>query len=435
MFSRGLRKELRWLLLVIAAALVVGLSIEALALSLVLGLLGFIVWLFSRLAALEAWVSCARRSDPPPDNFGGVWGEIADDVRLLCKRYEKDKVRLQAVVTRVQEMTSALTDSVVLVDNRANIEWWNRSAEKLLHFQAIDRGHKLVNILRNPRFLAYFEKEDYEQPLALESMRREGQHLEFHVHTFGQGERLVVIRDVTRVCRLEQMRKDFVSNVSHELRTPLTVIKGYIETLLDAPAIPSTWQAALTQMHHQSNRMTALINDLITLSRLETDQTELKPKPILLAHLIQTIISDAKVLSGEGRHEFSFIGDADISLLGNEQELRSAISNLIFNAVKYSPDGGKVKIEINAAAEEFTISISDQGLGIDPKHITRITERFYRVDDSRSTALGGTGLGLAIVKHVLMRHEGKLKIHSRLGEGSTFTCHFPISRVLHQKVA
>jgi len=422
-------------MLIISASLVVGFSVDEKALCLSFGLLGFVAWLLIRLSALESWISDARKVEPPPDDFGGIWGEIADDVRLLCKRYEKDKVRLQAVVSRVQEMTSALTDGVVLVDGRTNIVWWNRSAEKLFHFQDIDLGHKLVNIIRNPRFVAYFENEKYERPLNLESLRKEGQHLEFHIHTFGQGERLVVIRDVTRVRRLEQMRKDFVTNVSHELRTPLTVIKGYIETLLDAPSVSSTWHTALTQMHHQSNRMTALVNDLITLSRLETDQTEIKPQPVMLAPLIQTIVSDAKAVSSDGKHEFSFKDDADISLLGNQQELHSAISNLIFNAIKYSPDGGAIKIKVEAVRDECVISVTDHGLGIDPKHIPRVTERFYRVEESRSTALGGTGLGLAIVKHVLMRHEGELKIHSRPGEGSTFACHFPLSRVLNQKVA
>lgn len=429
MFSRGLKQELRWLALVIGASLFVGWSFKAPATCLVLGLLGFVIWLLSRIAALEKWVDLVRKNSSAPDDFSGVWGKIADDIRRICKRYEKDKGRLQAVVSRVQEMTAALSDAVILVDRHANIEWWNHSAQQVLNLQDIDHRHKLVNIIRNPRFVAYFEARDYEQPFDIESLRREGQHLEFHIHPFGQGERLVIVRDATRVRRLEQVRKDFVSNVSHELRTPLTVIKGYIETLLDAPDVPPKWEKALVQMDSQSARMGSLVNDLITLSRLETDGAEEQHQQVALASLIQMIINDAKALS-QDRHEFSFLGPVDLAIEGDEKELHSAISNLVFNAVKYSPNGGRIKIEINQTRDACIVSVSDQGLGIDHKHIPRITERFYRADEGRSTAMGGTGLGLAIAKHVLMRHDAELKITSRLGNGSTFACHFPKSRVV-----
>ncbi|WP_086929542.1 phosphate regulon sensor histidine kinase PhoR [Agarilytica rhodophyticola] len=433
--SRGLKTELRWLAFVTITSFVIGFSFDAEFVWLSIALFLFIIWLLYRTAQLESWAAQARRSGPPGDDFGGIWGEIADDIRLLSRRYEKDKVRLQAVVTRVQEMTSALADAVILVDSRANIEWWNRSSQDLFNFQDIDRGHKLVNIIRNPRFINYFETQSYSSPLELESLRNEGQHLEFHVHPFGQGERLIVIRDVTRVNLLEQMRKDFVSNVSHELRTPLTVIKGYIETLIDAPDLSKTLRNAFNQMLQQSDRMTALVNDLITLSRLETDQTELKPKPVALSPLLETIVSDAQALGGKIHHQITLSGDAGVSILGNNQELHSAFSNLTFNAVKYSPEGGGIDISVTQTEEACIVSVTDSGLGIDPKHIPRLTERFYRVDDSRSTALGGTGLGLAIVKHVLARHDAELKITSHLGKGSSFSCYFPIERILREKVA
>lgn len=434
MFSRGLATELRWLALVIGASAIIGVSADALHYCLIVGLLVFIFRLLFCLSVLEKWVAKARRADPPSDDFGGIWGEIADDVRLLCKRYQKDKIRLQAVVTRIQDMTSALSDGVILVDNRDNIEWWNLAAQRLIGFHDVDRGHRLINIIRNPRFITYFENRDYGAPLELESLRREGQFLEFDIHMFGQGERLVVVRDVSRVRRLEQMRKDFVSNVSHELRTPLTVIKGYIETLLDAPDTTTAWRGALPQMLQQSDRMTALVHDLITLSRLETDQTESKPLPVSVAPLIRNIIADAKAMGGD-RHDFAFTGDTSVALLGSEQELHSALSNLIYNAVKYSPEGGKIAVDISLTQRECVISVSDTGVGIDPKHLPRITERFYRVDEGRSSTMGGTGLGLAIVKHVLMRHDAELKIESKPGSGSTFSCRFPVSRVVSRQVA
>ncbi len=432
--KRGIRAELRWLALVIAASTIVGYSFEAVSYFVIGGLISFILWLFYRVSALESWVAKARRYEAPADDFGGIWGEIADDVRLLRKRYEKDKIRLQTVVSRVQDMTSALPDGVVLIDTRSNIEWWNRAAQSFIDFRDIDRGQRMVNIVRHPRFVAYFEQNEYDKPLILESLMREGQHLEFHIHPFGQGERLIIVRDITRVQRLELMRKDFVSNVSHELRTPLTVLKGYIETLQDAPQLAPNWQKPLSQMHHQCNRMTALVNDLITLSRLETDQTE-KHQTVNLATLAQGIISDARALSGENYHNIEFHGDAGIALLGDERELHSAISNLIFNAVKYSPENSTIKVALRSDSNGCSISVKDDGPGMDPKHIPRLTERFYRIDESRSSAMGGTGLGLAIVKHVLMRHDGELKIESHLGQGSTFTCHFPQARVANKKVA
>ncbi len=434
MFSRGIHAELRWLTLVVIAAIILGYGFNAVAIALNVGLLGYIAWFLFRIKALETWVTEARKKVPPADDFSGVWGEIADDVRLLCRRYEKDKIRLQAIVERVQDMTSALTDSVILVDKRANIEWWNSAALNMFNFQNIDHGHRLVNIIRNPRFVTYFEKETYEHPLELESLRKEGQLLQFHVHPFGQGERLVVIRDITRVKRLEQMRKDFVSNVSHELRTPLTVIKGYIETLIDTPSAPKVWCTALDQMHQQSHRMEALVNDLITLSHMETDETEIQSNPVSIGPMIRTIISDASALSEE-KHTFKTDGNLDIKVLGNERELHSAISNLVFNAVKYSPQGGEICVSVNLNPQECVINISDHGLGIDPKHIPRITERFYRVDEGRSTSMGGTGLGLAIVKHALMRHDSELKVHSKLRQGSTFSCHIPRSRLIEPQVA
>lgn len=423
-------KEVRWLVFVIIGALIVGYSLKAVAICTTLALLGYIAYLLTKMKELERWVIQARRSSPPHDDFSGTIGEISEEVRLLCRRYEKDKTRLQAIVGRVQEMTSALDDSVILVDSRANIEWWNSSAQTLFGFQNVDLGHKLTNFIRTPKFVSYFESGDYSEPLEMESPRRLNRQLQFYVHPFGQGEKLVVVRDVTRVKRLEQMRKDFVSNVSHELRTPLTVIKGYIETLIDAPDLNATLQKALKQMLQQSDRMTALVNDLITLSRLETDEAADNSSSVHLGQMIQGIVSDANALS-EGKHEIAFEVQEDLKLFGNDRELHSAISNLVFNAVNYSPNGGEISILAQLDGEDCLISVRDQGVGIDTKHLPRITERFYRVDEGRASNMGGTGLGLAIVKHALMKHDGKLVVESYPGEGSTFTCRFPKSRVVN----
>lgn len=430
MFRRGLKTELRWLILYLAVVAFIGVSIEKLAISLVIGLLLYIAWLFYNLHKLESWVLTTRRKSAPQNTLNGIWGEIADDVILLCNRYEKDKQRLQAVVTRVQDMTSALTDGVILVDGRSNIEWWNQAAKRLFDFRQVDLGHKLTNIIRHPDFIQYFEGGNYDEPIELESVRLSGQHLQFQVHRFGIGERMVIIRDITRVFKLELMRKDFVANVSHELRTPLTVIRGYIETLADNDEIPNVWKRAFSQMQDQCQRMTALVNDLITLTKLETDDRDIRQEAVDLLPVIESILADARALSGERNHNIHAKETSDIVILGNEREIRSAISNLVFNAVKYSCDGCDISVATHILENEFVIEVTDTGAGIDPKHLPRLTERFYRVDGGRATKTGGTGLGLAIVKHVLLRHDAYLKISSKLGKGSTFSCHFPLDRLV-----
>lgn len=394
----------------------------------ILSLLLYIAWSMYRLSLLEQWVHKSRRGRVQENTLGGIWGEIAEDVKLLARRYEKDKARLQTVVTRVQEMTSALHDGVLLADKRANIEWWNQAAVEMLNLREIDLGHRITNILRDPRFQTYYDKEQYGEPLIVESFRGRETQLMFQVHPFGQGERLIVIRDITRVAKLEQMRRDFVANVSHELRTPLTVIRGYVETLLDTPDLSPTLERALEQMKQQGLRMTALVSDLITLTKLETDDRTQQQDQVNLHILVNLILSDAKDL-GKNQHQFFNTVDESLILRGCEKEIRSAISNLVFNAVKYSPENTEIRVSADMHGTLLHLDIHDNGTGIDPKHIPRLTERFYRVDSGRAAHMGGTGLGLAIVKHVMLRHDGLLKIHSKLGKGSTFSCCFPSSRV------
>lgn len=430
MDRKGLAYELRWLVLFVFVALVIGLSIGAPRTCLGLAVLGFLGWHLYKLKKFEAWVMSIRRSKTPKHEFDGIWAEIADDILRLSKRYQKDKLRLQAVVSRVQEMTSALTDAVILLDSHGNIEWWNNAAQMMFDFHNIDLGHKLTNLIRHPRFVQYFEAQDYGDPLDIDSIKKNGQRLQFQIHLFGHGDKLVIVRDSTRVHKLEQMRRDFVANVSHELRTPLTVLNGYLETLADSQNLPKGFDKAIVQMQAQGERMKILIEDLITLTKLETDERDIHYEEVHLYTLLQTIFNDAKALIGDRPHTFAIKGNEEIRIKGNEKEIRSALSNLVFNAINYSPKELKVTAKIKLTPTSIAVAIRDYGIGIDPKHIPRLTERFYRVDSSRTTALGGTGLGLAIVKHVLLRHDAELKIRSLPGKGSTFTCHFPLSRVV-----
>jgi two-component system phosphate regulon sensor histidine kinase PhoR len=429
MIRRGFKTELRWFLLFIATFSLIGYLSGFFLVSLLVALSIYVIWTFKHIYTLESWILRARQQNPPDNDLYGIWGDIADDVVLMHNRFEKEKQRLQAVVTRVQDMATALTDSVILVDKHGHIEWWNAAAQQLFDFQDVDLGHKITNLIRHPRFVDYFDDCDYDEPLALTDPRRKDLHLEFQVHIFGQGDRLIMVRDVTRIFKLEQMRKDFVANVSHELRTPLTVIRGYLETLEEANDLPTRWQKALAQMQQQTQRMAALTNDLITLSKLETDSRELHIESIDVAPLITSILDEAKAISGARGHKFTVIGANNLYLLGNARELRSAFSNLIVNAVNYSRPESTIEIICETDTSGAALHVRDQGSGIDPKHIPRLTERFYRVDSSRSVASGGTGLGLAIVKHVLLRHDAELRIHSTLGKGSCFSCYFPARRL------
>ncbi len=425
----GLLPELWRCLQIIGISALVGLISGKLLLAVSLSLLGCLLWLFYNIYRLETWIHNARQlNHRNKDELRGVWQDIGYDVELMLSKHEKEKQRLNAVVHRVQEMAAALTDAVILIDTKGNMEWWNTAAEQMFNFREIDRGHKLTNLIRHPGFITYFDSRKYGSPLVLTLWRKE-QQLEVQVHSFGEGERLVTARDITRLFKLEQMRKDFVANVSHELRTPLTVIRGYIETLADSPSAPPAWGKALQQMEQQAQRMTLLINDLITLTKLETDQKEETNHPVPIIPLLHTVIQDAKTISGEKKHTISLLDAEPFGIIGNQRELNSAFSNILINAINYSPENTTITLHCKRTSDGATVSIRDQGLGIDPKHIPRLTERFYRVDAGRSVAAGGTGLGLAIVKHVLLRHNAELRIESQVGKGSLFSCVFPESLI------
>lgn len=417
----------RRLLLVVGASLVVGLPLGQPAWGLVVGLSVYLYWNLRQLVRLYLWLKTATPDEPPPES-NGLWGEVFDAFHTLQKRNRQARNRLQAVIDRVQESTAALRDAVIMLDAQGNLEWWNKAAETLLGLKSPqDSGQLITNLVRDPRFKEYFNQDSYPELLELPSPINEQLRLQFQVTLYGNGEHLMLVRDVTRVHQLEQMRKDFVANVSHELRTPLTVLTGYIETMLDnAEGINPRWQRPLQQMQQQSIRMQNLLNDLLLLARLEATEYPSDSRPIKLQKMLEGILLDAQELSGAANHCIHLESSAVLYLKGSEMELRSALSNLVFNAVKYTPKEGKIHIKSWQDAEGVHVSVQDSGIGIEARHIPRLTERFYRVDSSRSINTGGTGLGLAIVKHVLIHHKAKLEIHSTPGVGSEFVCHFPV---------
>jgi len=318
-----------------------------------------------------------------------------------------------------------------MLDSDGNLEWWNRAAETLLGLKTPqDSGQPVTNLVRHPRFKEYFEQDNYAEPLEIPSPANDRVRIQLYITRYGNNEHLMLVRDVTRIHQLEQMRKDFIANVSHELRTPLTVICGYLETLLDnVEEVNPRWSRALQQMQQQGGRMQTLLNDLLLLAKLEATDYPSDNQPVPIDVLLQSIKSDAQALSGERNQRITLEADASVQLKGSEAELRSAFSNLVFNAVKYTPAEGNIRIRWWGDEQGAHLSVQDSGIGIDNKHLPRLTERFYRVDSSRNSNTGGTGLGLAIVKHVLLRHRARLEISSVLGHGSTFTCHFVPAQV------
>ncbi len=393
--------------------------------------LGLLAWSFKQVHQfnrLNEWLRREDGSEPPEAN--GAWGDLFDELARMQKRSRAREQYLRGIISRFQQSSAALNDAIVIIDNQNNLEWWNRSADRLLGLKATsDRGKPLINLLRDPRFVRYFRKGHYQEPLELPSPVNGDLQLQYQITKFGEGDRLLVARDITRLLRLEQTRQDFVANASHELRTPLTVIRGYLETFLDQE-LPRPLQRGLEQMQQQARRMEGLVTDLLLLSRLEASQHISDEHPILIQDLIQRMYEDAEALAAGRGHSFQLEVDGEYDLLGQANELQSAFSNLVFNAVRYTPDNGHITLRWWVDPQGGHFSVSDDGIGIEPMHIPRLTERFYRIDESRSSASGGTGLGLAIVKHVLVRHDAHLSIDSKTGEGSTFTCHFPPDMVV-----
>ena len=416
---------IRHLLLLVTACLLIGLVSGYYGWSLAAGVTLYLGWTLKQLLRLHDWLRNHQPDEAPPDGYG-LWGEVFDSIYHLQRRDQRVRGRLQAVIDRVQESTAALKDAVVMLDSDGNLEWWNRAAETLLGLKTPqDSGQPVTNLVRHPRFKEYFEQDSYAEPLDIPSPVNDHLRIQLYITRYGNNEHLMLVRDVTRIHQLEQMRKDFIANVSHELRTPLTVICGYLETLLDnVDDVNPRWKRPLSQMQQQGERMQTLLNDLLLLAKLEATDYPSDNQPVQVERLLRTVKSDAQALSGQRNQTNTLEAQADVALKGSETELRSAFSNLVFNAVKYTPDGGSIRIRWWADASGAHLSVQDSGVGIDSKHLPRLTERFYRVDSSRHASTGGTGLGLAIVKHVLLRHRARLEISSVLGHGSTFTCHF-----------
>ena len=394
-----------------------------------LGLLGELIFHLRQLQQLNQWLANPLVRAVPEGR--GVWEDTFVALYHLARRQSASQQQLSKALARFQRAGEAMPDGVVMLDAGDQIEWFNPIAAQQfgLHLET-DIGHPITYLLRQSQFNEYLSAHNYGEPLILKSTRSTDATLAIQLVPFGDDLKLLISRDITRFEQVETMRRDFIANVSHELRTPLTVVGGFLESLQDYTDLSEENRAHFfALMRDQTLRMQRLVEDLLTLSRLESAANPLQEESVDVPKLIQQLHQEAQSLS-QGRHKIRLEMASDTGLLGSESELRSGLGNLISNAVRYTPLGGEIVVRWEEVNGEARFSVKDSGIGIEPQHIPRLTERFYRVDRSRSRETGGTGLGLSIVKHVLTRHQSRLEIASEVGQGSIFSAVFPASRLV-----
>ncbi|MDE2148845.1 MAG: phosphate regulon sensor histidine kinase PhoR [Gammaproteobacteria bacterium] len=411
-----------------------GVLVGGLSVSLTLGALAFCAAYLAlnlwRLAQLRAWLRRPKQAALPDGS--GLWGEVFERLTDIQRRNRKRKKRLAHILAEFQASTAALPDGAVVLASRGEIVWFNDAAQALLGLRVSqDFGQRVVNLVRHPNFIEYFASDDYRGEVEAPSPVNPAVICSLRIIPYGNGQRLLIVRDVSEARRLEATRRDFVANASHELRTPLTVLRGYLdliepETHGAGPLQP--WRSPLREMRKQVTRMEALIGDLLKLARLEAEAIHSRQDLVDVPQMLTRLRDEAAAMSA-GQHRFEAEIDTGLLLFGHESELHSVFSNLLTNAVQYTPPGGIVRLRWWSDDRGACFAVADTGIGIAAEDVPRITERFYRVDVSRSRERGGTGLGLAIVKHALELHEGRLQVESELGVGSTFTCLFPPQRV------
>jgi len=392
-----------------------------------LALLGLLLHHARHLQLLRRWASLSLSESVPEGT--GAWQEV---FTLLYRRQRAEiteRRKLAHTLARSRQAGRALPYGVAILDFEYRIVWCNDSCEAHFGIDAdADVGQPITYMVREPEFVEYVTAGDFSKPMQLRT-GRDGLVLSVQFVPYVESQRLLLSRDITQGIRLETMRRDFVANVSHELRTPLTVLVGFLETLRELKLDPERSRDYLNLMAEQSRRMQRIIDDLLTLSTLESAPEPPRDERVDVALLLSRIQNEAIALSS-GRQRITLEADPGFDLVGAESEIASAFGNLASNAVRYTPSGGEVRLIWRSSQKGAEFTVEDTGVGIDAEHIPRLTERFYRVDRGRSRETGGTGLGLAIVKHALARHQATLEIESIPGTGSRFTAKFPVRRVI-----
>jgi two-component system phosphate regulon sensor histidine kinase PhoR len=389
---------------------------------LVTGLCSLIAYDTVYLARLHHWSGLPRNRELP---IGiGAWGQILDRISRFMRQDAIERSDTAAELERLHAAVDLLPDGLVVLDRFDHVQWSNRAAQRIHGIFGTRRP--IDHFVRQPEFLDYLRANNFSEPVALSLPGQPGRVFAMKIEPTVDAYRLLITRDITEANLLEQVRRDFVANVSHEIRTPLTVVSGFVETLMEIEMPQEEQLRCLELIKRQTVTMERLVEDLLTLSSLESANLKAEATEVAIGPLLQTLVADSRVVSA-GRHKIEASIDALESVMGVSSELDSAIRNLLTNAVRYTPDGGSIAASWRVVNGEGVLAVTDTGIGIAAEHLPRLTERFYRVDRGRSRDTGGTGLGLAIVKHVAQRHQARLEIDSRIGVGSTFRLHFPKS--------
>ena len=430
-------REFLWLteamrtILVLLVALALGLLTGYMWPLVTVGLTGLLAWHTLQAVRLFRWLE--EDEVIQPRFSSGLWRDLSLKLRSLTLRNRKRKKMLSRFFKRLRGAARAFPQATVVLGREEEIEWCNPTAARLLdlHWPA-DRGRPLSERIQLPELLGYLRRGEFEQPLEFSPPNNQALVLSLTVTPFGKKryQRLLVIQDITRLHNLDRTRRDFIANASHELRTPLTVIYGYLEALSDESAPTEDWRRPLELMRQQTERMQHLVNDLLALSRLETDPSVPVRQPVNVPRLIRELVEDAAKPAADSRHTLHLEVDPKLWIKGTADELQSAFGNLLGNAIQHTPADTEIWISWQQETAGPCFTVRDSGGGIEKHHIPRLTERFFRVDKARSRATGGTGLGLAIVKQIIQRYGGQLTVDSEPGVGSTFKCRFPASLVI-----
>ncbi|MEI7374443.1 phosphate regulon sensor histidine kinase PhoR [Dickeya chrysanthemi] len=401
--------------------LLLGLIIGYLPWFLLASVLAALCWNFYNQLRLSYWLWVDRSMTPPPGRWS--WEPLFYGLYQMQLRNRRRRRELALLIKRFRSGAESLPDAVVITTEEGGIIWCNRLAQHLLSFRwPEDNGQNILNLLRYPEFTQYMQQQDFSRPLTL--TLKNAHHVEFRVMPYSEGQLLMVARDVTQMHQLEGARRNFFANVSHELRTPLTVLQGYLEMMSDESLDGALQSKALHTMQEQTRRMDGLVRQLLTLSRIEAAAAIDLNEKVDIPLMLRVLKREADTLS-QGRHEIVFRVNEQLQVFGNEEQLRSAVSNLVYNAVNHTPSGTRIEVCWQQTPQGAQFQVSDNGPGIAAEHLPRLTERFYRVDKARSRQTGGSGLGLAIVKHALSHHDSRLEILSEEGAGSRFMFTLP----------
>jgi len=402
-------------------ALVLGAMFGYLPWFLLASVTGLLIWHFWNLLQLSWWLWVDRSMTPPPGH--GSWEPLLYGLHQMQLRNKKRRRELGSLIKRFRSGAESLPDAVVLTTEEGVIFWCNGLAQQLLGLRwPDDNGQNILNLLRYPEFTQYLKQQAFAKPLNL--VLNNGRHLEIRVMPYSEQQLLMVARDVTQMHQLEGARRNFFANVSHELRTPLTVLQGYLEMMQEQTLAGATREKALHTMREQTSRMEGLVKQLLTLSKIEASPIHTPNEVIDVPMMLRVVEREAQTLSQQ-RQTIEFHVDNSLKVLGSDEQMRSAISNLVYNAVNHTPPATHIIVSWQRVASGVEFSVEDNGPGIAAEHIPRLTERFYRVDKARSRQTGGSGLGLAIVKHAVNHHDSRLEITSEPGKGTRFSFTLP----------